>query len=133
MNLKILDVAAIPMRNVAIPILVSNHPSRIFYAAEQYPNDPDANFAFAFYMMQQDAAASCWQADMGNDPKQDPTKVRDSCVSNWTGRNLEICRLTEMQAFHLTASAASSARNQKQLPPPRPATEMLMPGDDVLR
>ena len=135
LNLKILDVAAIPMGKGAIPILVSNHPSRIFYAAEQYPNDPDANFAFAFYMMRQDAAASCWQADMGNDPKQDPTKVRDSCVSKWAGRNFEICRLTEMQAFHLTASAASSTCNQKQLPPPRPATEMLVPvlEDDVLR
>jgi hypothetical protein len=135
LTLNVLDVATIPMGGGAIPILGSNHPSYIFYVPEKHPNDPDAAFADAFYVMQQDLAASCWQAEMGNDPKQDPTKIRDSCVTNWKGQNFEICKLTETQVFHMTASAASSACNQKTLPPPPLANEMLMsfPGNDVQR
>lgn len=126
LTLNVLDVAAIPMKNTTIPILMSNHPAYIFYIS---------TFADAFYVMQQDLAAACWQSEMGNNPKQDPTKIRNSCVSNWKGQDFEICKLTEMQAFRMTPGAAVIACNQKTLPPPPPAAEMLtsFPGDDVLR
>ncbi|MCU0089985.1 hypothetical protein N8H72_08450 [Pseudomonas koreensis] len=87
-TVNVLGLATIsPSAGVNVPVLGSNHPSYIWYAADpsNYTGD-DAQAkadAAGLKVMGQDLSAACWQAGMGSKPGTDPKTLLDSCTQTW--------------------------------------------------
>ncbi|MCU0074650.1 hypothetical protein N8H71_23915 [Pseudomonas koreensis] len=87
-TVNVLGLATIsPSAGVNVPVLGSNHPSYIWYAADpsNYTGD-DAQAkadAAGLKVMGQDLSAACWQAGMGSKPGTDPKALLNSCTQTW--------------------------------------------------
>ncbi|UFP99353.1 hypothetical protein [Pseudomonas fitomaticsae] len=87
-TVNVLGLATIsPTAGVNVPVLGSNHPSYIWYAADpsNYTGD-DAQAkadAAGLKVMGQDLSAACWQAGMGSKPGTDPKTLLNSCTQTW--------------------------------------------------
>ena len=87
-SVNVLGLATIsPSAGVNVPVLGSNHPSYIWYAADpsNYTGD-DAQAkadAAGLKVMGQDLSAACWQAGMGSKPGTDPKTLLNSCTQTW--------------------------------------------------
>ncbi len=85
--------------SIKAPILGANHPSYIWYAKDQ-------GHDYALEVMKQDLISACWQASMGNDPKQAGQTVLDTCTTSWDGQPMVVCVNMEIQAFSKTEKEA---------------------------
>ncbi|MBH3405063.1 hypothetical protein I5P86_08380 [Pseudomonas glycinae] len=87
-TVNVLGLATIsPSAGMNVPVLGSNHPSYIWYAADpsNYTGD-DAQAkadAAGLKVMGQDLSAACWQAGMGSKPGTDPKTLLNSCTQTW--------------------------------------------------
>ena len=111
-TVEILGLATIsPSKGVTVPVLGSNHPSYIWYAAdpEAYSGD-DAQAkadAAGLKVMGQDLSAACWQAGMGSKPGTDPTAQLKSCTQTWQVTQKEkTCELFYTSIRNLTPEQA---------------------------
>ncbi len=124
-----------PSAGVKVPVLGSNHPSYIWYAADpaSYGGDQAKADAAGLKVMGQDLSAACWQAGMGQKPDSDPSAQLTRCTQNWQVTNKEkTCELFYVSVRNLSEAdaqkkcAAPAIKTQlKQLrePAPKPTTE----------
>jgi hypothetical protein len=129
-----------PTEGVKVPVLGSNHPSYIWYAADpaNYTGkDAQAKADTAgLKVMAQDLSVACWQAAMGREQDTNPDVELKSCTQTWQVANKEktcalfytsIRNLPPAQAAARCASA-TIAPQLKQLKAPAPATTLPAPG-----
>ncbi|MHC8307310.1 hypothetical protein [Pseudomonas sp. PB3P13] len=136
-TVDVLGLATIsPSDGLKVPVLGSNHPSYIWYAA-----DPDSYTgsdaqakadAAGLKVMGQDLSAACWQAAMGSNPASDPQAQLKSCTQTWQVTQKEkTCELfytsiRDLPVEQATAKCATapirSELRQLQVPAPTPAT-----------
>jgi len=139
-TVNVLGLAMIsPKKGLNVPVLGSNHPSYIWYAAnpDSYTGD-DAQAkadAAGLAVMGQDLSAACWQAGMGSTPGSDPAAQLKSCTQTWQVTQKEktcelfytsIRNLTPEQAEAKCATTPIKAQLQ-QLQAPAPATAIPAP------
>jgi hypothetical protein len=133
-TVKVLGLATItPTEGVKVPVLGSNHPSYIWYAAdpESYDGDQAKADAAGLKVMGQDLSAACWQAGMGSKPDTDPTQQLNQCTQTWQVTQKEktcelfytsIRKLTPAEAAtKCAAPAIKSQLQQLKVPMPLPA------------
>ncbi|MHC8405857.1 hypothetical protein [Pseudomonas sp. TMB3-21] len=138
-TVDVLGLATIsPRDGVKVPVLGSNHPSYIWYAA-----DPDSYTgvdaqakadAAGLKVMAQDLSAACWQAAMGSKPGSDPQTQLKSCTQTWQVTQKEkTCELfhtsirnlpAEQAAAKCATSSVQSELGQLQAPLPGPAESL---------
>jgi hypothetical protein len=111
-TVNVLGLATIsPSEGVKVPVLGSNHPSYIWYAAnpDSYGGD-DAQVqadAAGLKIMGQDLSAACWQAGMGSKPESDPNVQLKSCTQIWqVARKEKTCELFYTSIRNLTPEQA---------------------------
>lgn len=139
-TVDVLGLATIsPSEGVKVPVLGSNHPSYIWYAAdpEAYSgSDAQAKAdAAGLKVMGQDLSAACWQAGMGSKPGTDPTVQLKSCTQTWQVTQKEkTCELFYTSIRNLTPEqavakcATTTVKSQlKQLKSPSLATSAPAP------
>ena len=138
-TVSVLGLAEIsPTKGVKVPVLGSNHPSYIWYAAdpETYDGDEAKADAAGLKVMGQDLSAACWQAGMGSKPGSDPNVQLKSCTQTWQVTQKEqtcelfytsIRSLTPEQAQAKCSTAPIKAQlNSLKSPAPKPlATSQL--------
>lgn len=132
----VLGLATIsPSAGVKVPVLGSNHPSYIWYAADPDSyTGPDAQAkadAAGLTVMGQDLSAACWQAGMGSKPGSDPSAQLKSCTQTWqVTQKAKTCELFYTSIRNLTPADAGakcatppvkSQLQQLQAPAPAPA------------
>ncbi|MGF6112018.1 hypothetical protein [Pseudomonas frederiksbergensis] len=132
----VLGLATIsPSAGVKVPVLGSNHPSYIWYAADPDSyTGPDAQAkadAAGLTVMGQDLSAACWQAGMGSKPGSDPSAQLKSCTQTWqVTQKAKTCELFYTSIRNLTPADAAakcatppvkSQLQQLQAPAPVPA------------
>ncbi|MEO6680692.1 MAG: hypothetical protein ABIO21_25435 [Pseudomonas sp.] len=136
----VLGLATIsPSAGLKVPVLGSNHPSYIWYAADPANyTGPDAQAladAAGLKVMGQDLSAACWQAGMGSKPGSDPAALLKSCTQTWQVTQKEktcdlfytsIRNLTEAQAEAKCATPPIQSE-LKQLQAPAPAASIPAP------
>lgn len=132
-------VSISPSDGVKVPVLGSNHPSYIWYAAdpESYTGkDAQAKAdAAGLKVMGQDLSAACWQAAMGRQPDTNPDIELRSCTQTWQVAQAEkTCELFYTSIRNLTPEnavakcATAPIKTQlKQLKAPVPATATPAP------
>jgi hypothetical protein len=139
-TVNVLGLATIsPKDGVKVPVLGSNHPSYIWYAAnpESYTGD-DAQAkadAAGLKVMGQDLSAACWQAGMGSKPGTDPTAQLKGCTQTWQVTQKEkTCELFYTSIRNLTPEQAVAKcattpiqSELKQLQAPAPVTAAPAP------
>jgi hypothetical protein len=139
-TVNVLGLATIsPSAGVKVPVLGSNHPSYIWYAAnpESYTGD-DAQAkadAAGLKVMGQDLSAACWQAGMGSKPGTDPTAQLKGCTQTWQVTQKEkTCELFYTSIRNLTPEQAVAKcattpiqSELKQLQAPAPVTAAPAP------
>lgn len=137
-TVNVLGLAQIsPSAGLKVPVLGSNHPSYIWYAAdpENYDGDEAKADAAGLKVMGQDLSAACWQAGMGSKPGSDPTVQLKSCTQNWQVTNKEqtcalfytsIRKLTPEQAQAKCATTPVQTQ-LKQLKAPAPSMSTEAP------
>ncbi|ROM97298.1 hypothetical protein [Pseudomonas brassicacearum] len=137
-SVAVLGLAQIsPTPGVKVPVLGSNHPSYIWYAADpaNYDNDQAKADAAGLKVMGQDLSAACWQAGMGSKPASDPSTQLNTCTQTWqVAQKEKTCELFYTSIRHQTpeqAAARCSAPdikpqlNQLKEPAPELATSHL--------
>ncbi|WP_460059172.1 hypothetical protein [Pseudomonas sp. S2_A05] len=139
-TLGVLGLASIsPAEGVNVPVLGSNHPSYIWYAADpkSYTGD-DAQAkadAAGLKVMGQDLSAACWQAAMGSKPGSDAQATLNSCTQTWqVTQKVKTCELFYTSIRNLSAEqavakcATPSVKTQlRQLKAPLPAAAVPAP------
>ncbi|MBI3905164.1 MULTISPECIES: hypothetical protein [unclassified Pseudomonas] len=128
-----------PDNGVKVPVLGSNHPSYIWYAADPASytgSDAQAKAdAAGLKVMGQDLSAACWQATMGRQPDSNPDLELNTCRQTWQVAQKEktcelfytsIRNLSPQQAVGKCATA-SIVSQLKQLKTPAPATAKPAP------
>ncbi|WP_458128465.1 hypothetical protein [Pseudomonas sp. Z2-11] len=133
-TVNVLGLATItPTEGIKVPVLGSNHPSYIWYAAdpESYDGDQAKADAAGLKVMGQDLSAACWQAGMGSKPDTDPTQQLSQCTQTWQVTQKEktcelfytsIRKLTPAEAAtKCAAPAIKSQLQQLKVPMPLPA------------
>lgn len=96
-----------------VPVLSANHPSFIWYAAQQ----PNAR-PVAMKVIKQDLIAACWQGAKTRATAPDPTATLVQCTAKWNARPRDVCVPTETQALNTPlakAKKAGSAAGTKRL------------------
>jgi hypothetical protein len=139
-TVNVLGLATIsPSAGVNVPVLGSNHPSYIWYAADPATytgEDAQAKAdAAGLKVMGQDLSAACWQAGMGSKPGSDPQVQLKSCTQTWQGTQKgKTCELYYTSIRDLTPDQAAAKcatppiKSQlKQLKAPAPAAAMPAP------
>lgn len=132
-------VSISPIDGVKVPVLGSNHPSYIWYAADPASytgKDAQATAdAAGLKVMGQDLSVACWQAAMGRQPDSNPDVELKTCTQTWQVAQKEktcelfytsIRNLKPAQAVGKCASAAILPQ-LKQLKAPAPATAIPVP------
>lgn len=128
-SVPVLGLATIsPTPGQSVPVLGSNHPSYIWYAADKsnYGGDEAKADAAGLAVMGQDLSAACWQAGMGQKPGTAPKALLASCMQNWQVTNkIKTCVLFYTDVRKLNAAQAdakcttgSVSRSLKQLQTP---------------
>jgi hypothetical protein len=139
-TVDVLGLATIsPKKGLNVPVLGSNHPSYIWYAAnpDSYTGD-DAQAkadAAGLTVMGQDLSAACWQAGMGSTPGSDPAAQLKSCTQTWQVTQKEkTCELfyTSIRNLPPELAVAKCATTPikaqlQQLQSPAPATAIPAP------
>ncbi|POA30822.1 hypothetical protein [Pseudomonas sp. GW456-12-1-14-TSB6] len=139
-TVNVLGLASIsPSAGVNVPVLGSNHPSYIWYAAdpESYTGD-DAQAkadAAGLKVMGQDLSAACWQAGMGSKPGTDPKTLLNSCTQTWqVTQKVKTCELFYTSIRNLSPEQATAKcatapikTQLQQLKNPLPATAAPAP------
>jgi hypothetical protein len=139
-TVNVLGLATIsPSEGVKVPVLGSNHPSYIWYAADpkSYTGD-DAQAkadAAGLKVMGQDLSAACWQAGMGSKPGSDAQATLNSCTQTWqVTQKVKTCELFYTSIRNLTPDQAVAKcattpikAQLKQLQAPLPATAVPAP------
>ena len=139
-TVNVLGLATIsPSTGVNVPVLGSNHPSYIWYAADpkSYTGD-DAQAkadAAGLRVMGQDLSAACWQADMGSQPGSDAQSTLSTCTQTWqVTQKVKTCELFYTSIRNLTPEQAATQcatppvkAQLKQLKAPLPATATPAP------
>lgn len=114
-DLKVLGLAVIsPNAGQKVPVLGSNHPSAIWYAADKDNNggDQDKADAAGLKMMGQDLSAACWQAGMGRNPSADPQLTLNACTQKWqVTAKKQTCELFYRTIRNMTPEQASAKCN----------------------
>ncbi|CAI8946456.1 hypothetical protein [Pseudomonas sp. IT-P294] len=111
-TVNVLGLATIsPSAGVNVPVLGSNHPSYIWYAADPATytgEDAQAKAdAAGLTVMGQDLSAACWQAGMGSKPGSDPAVQLKSCTQTWQVTQKEkTCELFYTSIRNLTPEQA---------------------------
>ncbi len=111
-TVNVLGLATIsPSAGVNVPVLGSNHPSYIWYAADPASytgEDAQAKAdAAGLTVMGQDLSAACWQAGMGSKPGSDPAVQLKSCTQTWQVTQKEkTCELFYTSIRNLTPEQA---------------------------
>ncbi|MBK5415582.1 hypothetical protein [Pseudomonas sp. TH31] len=139
-TVNVLGLATIsPSDGVKVPVLGSNHPSYIWYAADpaSYTGaDAQAKAdAAGLTVMGQDLSAACWQAGMGSKPGSDPSALLTSCTQTWQVTQKEkTCELFYTSIRNLTPADAAAkcatppVKSQlQQLQAPAPAAAVPAP------
>lgn len=113
-TVNVLSLATIsPSAGVKVPVLGSNHPSYIWYAADpkSYTGD-DAQAkadAAGLKVMGQDLSAACWQAGMGSKPGTDPSTLLNSCTQTWqVTQKVKTCELFYTSIRNLSQQDAAA-------------------------
>jgi hypothetical protein len=122
-----------------VPVLGSNHPSYIWYAADpkSYTGD-DAQAkadAAGLKVMGQDLSAACWQAGMGSKPGSDPKPMLYRCTQTWqVTQKVKTCELFYTSIRNLSAEQAAAKctttpirAELQQLQAPLPAAAVPAP------
>lgn len=108
----VLGLATIsPSTGVNVPVLGSNHPSYIWYAADpaSYNGDEAKADAAGLKVMGQDLSAACWQAGMGSKPGTDPKTLLNSCTQTWqVTQKVKTCELFYTSIRNLTPAQAAA-------------------------
>ncbi|WKV95996.1 hypothetical protein AB4P91_10345 [Pseudomonas sp. B21128] len=139
-TVNVLGLATIsPSTGVNVPVLGSNHPSYIWYAADpkSYTGD-DAQAkadAAGLRVMGQDLSAACWQADMGSQPGSDAQSTLSTCTQTWqVTQKVKTCELFYTSIRDLTPEQAATQcatppvkAQLQQLKAPLPATAAPAP------
>ncbi|VVN05596.1 hypothetical protein PS619_03551 [Pseudomonas fluorescens] len=139
-TVNVLGLATIsPSEGVKVPVLGSNHPSYIWYAADpkSYTGD-DAQAkadAAGLKVMGQDLSVACWQAGMGSKPGSDAQATLNSCTQTWqVTQKVKTCELFYTSIRNLTPEQAAAKctttaiKSQlKQLKAPLPAAAIPAP------
>ena len=139
-TVNVLGLATIsPSEGVKVPVLGSNHPSYIWYAADpkSYTGD-DAQAkadAAGLKVMGQDLSAACWQAGMGSKPGSNPQTTLTGCTQTWqVTQKVKTCELfyTSIRNLPPEQAVAKCATTPikaqlKQLQAPLPATSVPAP------
>jgi hypothetical protein len=113
-TVNVLGLATIsPSQGVTVPVLGSNHPSYIWYAADpkSYTGaDAQAKAdAAGLKVMGQDLSAACWQATMGSKPGSDAKTTLDSCTQTWqVTQKVKTCELFYTSIRNLSAEQAAA-------------------------
>ena len=114
-DLKVLGLGIIsPSEGQSVPVLGSNHPSAIWYAADPANNggDQDKADAAGLKMMGQDLSAACWQAGMGSNPAADPQLTLNACTQKWqVTAKKQTCELFYRTIREMTPEQASAKCN----------------------
>lgn len=137
-TVSVLGLAEIsPTKKVTVPVLGSNHPSYIWYAADpaSYDGDQAKADAAGLIVMGQDLSAACWQAGMGSKPGSDPNVQLKSCMQTWQVTQKEqTCVLFYTSIRNLTAAQAQAKcsttpiKSQlSQLKAPAPVASIIAP------
>ncbi|MCK1792917.1 hypothetical protein [Pseudomonas violetae] len=116
-TVNVLGLATIsPSAGVKVPVLGSNHPSYIWYAANPTAysgKDAQAQAdAAGLKVMGQDLSAACWQAGMGSAPGRDPAAQLKNCTQTWqVARAEKTCELfyTSIRNLPLAQAVAKCA------------------------
>ncbi|WP_223454676.1 MULTISPECIES: hypothetical protein [unclassified Pseudomonas] len=128
-----------PDNGVKVPVLGSNHPSYIWYAADPASytgSDAQAKAdAAGLKVMGQDLSAACWQATMGRQPDSNPDVELNTCRQTWqVARKEKTCELFYTSVRNLSpqqaagkCATASIVSQLKQLKTPAPATAKPAP------
>lgn len=128
-SVPVLGLATIsPAPGLNVPVLGSNHPSYIWYAADKdnYGGDEAKADAAGLAVMGQDLSAACWQAGMGQKPGADPKATLGTCQQNWQVTNkaktcelfyIDVRKLSKPQA-DAKCNTGSVSRSLKQLQKP---------------
>ncbi|EJN33625.1 hypothetical protein [Pseudomonas sp. GM80] len=137
-TVNVLGLATIsPSAGVKVPVLGSNHPSYIWYAADpaSYDGDTAKADAAGLKVMGQDLSAACWQADMGTRPASNAQTTLNNCTQTWQvtqkGKTCElfytsIRNLSQPEAAAKCASTPIKAQ-LKQLQAPLPQAAVAAP------
>ena len=132
-------VSISPSDGVKVPVLGSNHPSYIWYAADPASytgKDAQAKAdAAGLIVMGQDLSAACWQAAMGRQPDSNADIELRSCTQTWQVAQADkTCELFYTSIRNLTPEkavakcATAPIKSQlKQLKAPVPATAIPVP------
>ena len=108
----VLGLATIsPSTGVNVPVLGSNHPSYIWYAADpaSYNGDEAKADTAGLKVMGQDLSAACWQAGMGSKPGTDPKTLLNSCTQTWqVTQKVKTCELFYTSIRNLTPAQAAA-------------------------
>jgi hypothetical protein len=111
-TVSVLGLATIsPSTGVNVPVLGSNHPSYIWYAADpaSYNGDEAKADAAGLKVMGQDLSAACWQAGMGSKPGTDPKTLLNSCTQTWqVTQKIKTCELFYTSIRELTPEQANA-------------------------
>lgn len=114
-NLKVLGLATIsPTPGQQVPVLGSNHPSAIWYAADPANNDGNQDKADAagLKMMGQDLSAACWQAGLGTNPRANAQATLTACTQKWqVTAKKQTCELFYRTIRHMTPEQAGAKCN----------------------
>lgn len=139
-TVSVLGLATIsPSEGVNVPVLGSNHPSYIWYAADpkSYTGD-DAQAkadAAGLKVMGQDLSAACWQAGMGSKPGSNAQTTLNTCTQTWqVTQKVKTCELFYTSIRNLTPEQAATQcatppvkAQLQQLKAPLPATAIPAP------
>lgn len=114
-DLKVLGLGIIsPSEGQKVPVLGSNHPSAIWYAADKanYNGDQDKADAAGLKMMGQDLSAACWQAGVGSNTNADPQATLEACTQKWqVTAKKQTCELFYRTIREMTPEQASAKCN----------------------
>lgn len=110
----------IPSPGVKVPVLGSNHPSYIWYAADpaNYNDDQAKADAVGLKVMGQDLSAACWQAGMGSKPASDPSAQLNTCTQTWqVAQKEKTCELFYTSIRNLTPEQAATKCSAPDIKP----------------
>ncbi|APC17505.1 hypothetical protein BLL42_17855 [Pseudomonas frederiksbergensis] len=120
-TVAVLGLAQIsPTPGVKVPVLGSNHPSYIWYAADpaNYDDDQAKADAVGLKVMGQDLSAACWQAGMGSKPGSDPSAQLNTCTQTWqVAQKEQTCELFYTSIRNLTPEQATAKCSTPDIKP----------------
>ncbi len=130
-TVDVLGLATItPTAGVKVPVLGSNHPSYIWYAADpdSYNGDQAKADAAGLKVMGQDLSAACWQAGMGSKPGTDPSAQLNQCTQTWqVTQKEETCELFYTSIRKLSADEAAKKCAEPAIKSQLPQLKVPMP------